>query len=295
MPDTPRFDLIDVVRTLRRRIGFILIFTVVAAAVGAAAYFLQEKQYKATSEFFVSNPNYTDRSNLFRTDQAQFINYFGTEDDIDKVMAISNSEVLKARVIQNTGLAAIYKLDMKNAADANRLFALFKKHYDAKRTEYQNMEVSYTDADPKVAAYVTNEAVKEIEHMYSGYYGTLRDHVSATLTAKIAETDSELIATSAAAEAATSNVDRMKLNAALEQLIKDRSKYLSLQGEFSTGTKLGELPLINVITQAAPPTTPKGLGAPLTILAAALVGAAFAALWVLLAGYYRALMAVHRD
>lgn len=296
MTDTAGYDLIDMVRTLRRRLGFILVFTGLAMAGALAGWLMREKSYKARSEFFISNPLYADRNNLFRTDQAAFISYFGTEDDIDKVMAIAKSEKLEGRVIETTQLAKLYNLDTAKASDANKLGALWMKRFDAKRTEYQNMSITYTDPDPKVAAYVTNEAVKEIENMYSGYYTTLRQHVYNSLSDKVRETDSMIqgIAAQLSALPGTgieNNIESSKFKATYDQLIKDRAKYVSLQGEFSTGTRDGELPLINVLTQAQPPTTPDGLGLGLTLFAALMVGLFFSVLMVLLRGYYSVLEA----
>jgi LPS O-antigen subunit length determinant protein (WzzB/FepE family) len=322
MADAPRFDLIDIVRTLRRRIRFILLFSIAAAIIGALFYFLQEKTYKATSEFFVSNPNYADRNNLFRTNSTQFINYFGSEDDIDKVMAIANSANLKTNVIYKTNLATAYKLDTAKVAERNKLFALFKDGYDVKRTEYQNMEVSFVDTDPKMAAYVTNEAVKEIERTYSGYFNVLRGNIQRSLQAKVVELDSSIsrltdsliilrnrygifdiispsretiISTSGHGSSAEGIEVIQNIESIKDQFVIERVKYLALVYEFSTGTNAGALPLLNVISHASAPTVPKGLGPGLTILACFLVGLFFAAMWVLIAAYYRALMAVSRD
>lgn len=297
MTENPRgYDLIDMVQTVRSRFKFVLLLTGLALVGALVAYFLSTKTYRARAEFFISNPLYGDRSNLFRTDQAAFINYFGSEEDIDKVMAIAKSEKLEHRVIDITGLAAIYKMDTANEKEAIKLTQKFRQNYDAKRTEYTNMAVYFEDENPKVAAYVANEAVKEIGVIYSSFYTSIRTNVFNSMNEKVVETDSAILAISQQLEGMPNkeidtDLEGMKQKATFDQLIKDRAKYISLLGEFSTGTRVGELPLVNVISQALPPPKPNGVGLILTLLGAAIGGFAFAVLWVLMSGYYTVLEA----
>src|SRR5215217_5845574 len=95
----PRFDLVDIVKTLQQKLRLILIVTIAAAVIGAVFFLVRKKQYKAKTAFFVANPLYVDRTNLFRGDYSQFIDYFGKDDDVDKIMAIAKSDSLQRRII----------------------------------------------------------------------------------------------------------------------------------------------------------------------------------------------------
>lgn len=323
---TPRFDLVDIVQTLQKKGRYILIVTLLAGVVGTIIYLVSPKQYQARSEFFVSNPQYGDRSNVFRNVETQFISYFGDEDDIDRVMAIAKSELVRHKVLEKQDLAKVYGLDTGKKADMVRLTDRFKKNFDFKRTEYQNMEVSYTDTDPQIAANVTNEAVGVIEQVYRGYYNTIKENITESLESKIKETDSAIaqmtdtlsrlrdkyniydiispsretmisgtIKSNGVSGFGKAIEEIQNIEATKDQLVKDRASYVSLINEFTTGTKMNEMPLLHVITSAAPPTQPKGLGLVLTVVASLLIGFLFSCIWVLFRGYFSALAAVERS
>ena len=314
MQDTQRFDLIEITAALRKRRGFIIGLTVAAAIVGAVFYVATKKQYKATVEFLIANPQYTDRQNIFRQDRAAFIAYFATEDDIDKVMALAKSHKVQEEVIAKTDLPGAYGLDPAKQEDEQKLWSRFIKSFDAKRTDLQNVTVSYTDPDPKIAMRVANESVKSLETAYSAFFTSMRMNALHSLEAKMHDADSSITSlTDSLANlrdrfhiydvfSGTSNGNGARTagagyGAAIEQvrniesikdqLVADRARLTSLATEFSTGSKAGDLPLIQVITPATLPEKPAGLGLALTIVACALVALLFSIVWVLMTGYYR--------
>src|SRR6476620_4352890 len=99
MSDTPRFDLIDITQAIQRRLKFILL-VMLAAIAAAAFYLLTPRKYKATTELLVTNPLYTDRNNLYRNDKATFVDYYGREDDVDKVMAVAKAKATHDSIIK---------------------------------------------------------------------------------------------------------------------------------------------------------------------------------------------------
>lgn len=317
----PRFDLVDIAQTLKRRGIFILIVTLLAAGVGALFFFMSPTRYKATSEFFVANPQYADRNNTFTKEQTSYIDYFGDEEDIDKALVIGNSELARQLIIQRNKLAAAYKLDTAKAGDMAKLSKMYRKNLDIKRTEYRSVKVSYTDTDPDRAANVCNSVVYTIEELYHGYYSRMRGNIASSLQQKLTEIDSSVaVLTDSLASMRDrygiydivspnrSNVISGSIKSAngraieeiqnveslKDQLVTDRARYVSIIGEVSTGTKAGEMPLLQVMSSAYPPETPAGLGAVLTIVACALIGFFFSAVWSLLAAYFKALTEVKR-
>src|SRR5690606_3089253 len=78
------------------------------------------------------------------------------------------------------------------------------------------------------------------------------------------------------------------VSAIKDQWVMDRSSYISLMNEFSTGTGADELSFMKVISPATPPVSPAGLGLVLTVVACALLGFFFCVVTVLLNAYFRA-------
>lgn len=321
---TPRFDLVDIAKTIQSRRRLIIGITVAAAILGVIGYLIQKKKYKSISEFIVTNPEFGDRSNLFRNIDTRSIDYFASEDDMDRVIAFAKSDMVRDRVIQNTGLYEIYKLDPKDLKDQEKMGNKYKKNFEIIRTENKNLEVSYVDNSPKVSADVTNEIVSVVEETYRNYFNSIKGDISRSIENRANEIDSNInVLTDSLAhmrdrykiygivspnrqsivngdvKPASADFGRgieqiQNVEAVKDQLVIDRAKYTSLLNEFATGTKLNELSYVKVISTAMPPIKPSGLGLILTVAACTFVGFFLSVIVVLFSAYYRALISVER-
>src|SRR5690606_17135900 len=108
----PRFDLVDIIRVIDRRKRFVFIVTGACLLIGLLFHYLREKKYEAKTAFFVSNPIYADRSSMFAGADSRYTDYFGDEDDIDRVIALSESDTIITQVIRNAGLDRAYDLSL---------------------------------------------------------------------------------------------------------------------------------------------------------------------------------------
>lgn len=321
---TPRFDLIDIVHTIRQRRTFVLTVTIIATVLGAVFFFTRHKKYEAKTEFLVSNPLFSDRNNLFRTSEMRFVDYVGGDDDIDRVTFLAESDTVKDRIISEMHLAEAYNIDLTKPDGMFRLRNIFKKNFDVKRTEYKDVLLSYTDTDPVRAAAVANTSIRVIEETFRGYYNSMRANVCAALNEKVHEQDSTIalltdtlatlrdkygiydIISPARQNLITGEIKKsgagtgkgveqiQNIEATKDQIVIDRAKNISLLNEFSTGTKSDQMPLVDVITSGKVPVEPKGPGAALTIIAALLLGLFFSICYVLLTTYYKAIISVER-
>src|ERR1700748_2230396 len=116
---TPRFDLVDVVQTIRNRRKFVLIVTLVAAVIGGVFYLVKQKKYKAETEFLVTNPLFGDRNNIYG--DVRLIDYFGDEDDVDRVLALAQSDTVQDAIIRQAHLPQVYHLDINNPYDRDKI------------------------------------------------------------------------------------------------------------------------------------------------------------------------------
>jgi capsular polysaccharide biosynthesis protein len=326
MSETPRFDLIDIAQAIQRRLRFILLVALAAAVAAAVFYLVTPRKYKATSDLLVTNPLYTDRNNIYRNDKATFVDYYGREDDVDKVMAVAKAKATRDSIIRIASLWARFGLDtsqnkhwLKDAEDR------FDKAFDVKRTEYITVEVSYTETDPVLAADICNLSTNIINRVYSGYYNALRMANRRTLERQLVQADSmvvvltdslanmrdrygiyDIIAPTRMMSGAVAHSGArgtgygqameqiQNLEAIKDQLVMDRTRYQSLIAEFSTATNVGDQPQIQIISPASVPTDPKGLNLVLTIIVGFVIGAFFAIVWVLFNTYFRKLTGVQR-
>ena len=322
---TIHFDLIEIIKIIRRNRKFVIAITLVCAVLGAAFYFIKNKKYMAQTEFIVANPSYTDRNNLFSANEMTFIDYFGGDDDIDRVIVIAESDTVVTRIINNMHLADLYKFDLTKPTALERLKEKFKKNFKIKRTEYKDILLSYTDRDASLAADVANECAKVIEQAYRGYYTNVRQRAFEAIQDKVRQEDSTIlvltdslanlrekygiydIISPARENVIMGNVKStsvkgfgkgmeqvQNIEALKDQYVTDRAKHTSYLTEFGAGRGSEQLQLTQIITKAKAPVDPSGPGPVLTIVACALLGLFFSCCLVLLLFYYKAIVNLER-
>ena len=307
-----RFDLLEILQTLKKHLIFIISISILAAIVGAGFYFVKGKKYKARAEFMISNPLYADRSYIFRKDEAKFIGYFDDDADMDKIISIMESDSVVFSLVHTFGLNELYHLD----TNMIKVKEEFKKNFEIRRTDYGCLQVTFIDKDAHLAIAVVNEAIRLTEDQYHGFFNRIRNNIYTSIKLKLVEIDSSITSlTDTLAKLRNQygiydiispsrhdiNTQSMKSNgkgdygmgielvqnieSIKDQEVMDRAHYISLLNEYSTGTKYGQNSLIQIISS---PKVPKrnGPGGFITCLTALLVGAFFSSVWVLLRKYY---------
>jgi uncharacterized protein involved in exopolysaccharide biosynthesis len=319
---TPSFDLVDVIRTILKHKKFITIITLIALALGGLFLVVKRKKYKAEARFFVNNPLYGDRSTLFRSIETRYVDYFGGDDDLDKITALGNSDTVIDRVIRNCDFDKIFKRgDMNNDTAHAFYMSVFNKNFNLKRTEYKDIVVTYIDYDPKTAATVANTAVQVLEETFRHYYTSMKNGIYISINHKKEQLDSAInVLTDSLADMrdrygiysiispSRENVINSEIKGggkgfgkALEQiqniesvkdqLVSDRAHYISLLNEFST-SESDHIDYLKVITRALPPTSPTGPSLKMVLLVAGCLGLFFSITYVLMMEYFRRLNAI---
>ena len=318
------FDLIDIIRTIQKKKGFIVVMTVVAILLGGIFLAIKHTKYKADARFFVNNPLYGDRSTLFRSQDTRYVDYFGGDDDVDKIMAFANSDTVKDRIIRNCQFQDVYKQDINDPKGHASLMAIFNKNFNIKRTEYKDVEVSYIAYDAVTAANVANMSVKVLEETYRHYYTAMKMNIYTSINDKVTQLDSAIntltdslgnmrekygiyaIISPARHDVVSGelkgggkgygraleqvqNVESIK-----DQLVTDRAHYISALNEFSATTN-SSMEFVKVITRALPPTAPTGASVGMVLIVAALLGLFFSTLYVLMMAYFHKLNTVVRN
>lgn len=322
---TPRFDLVDILQILRRHRMQILVVTLIAAVVGGIFSLVSTKKYRAKADLIIINPLYSDRSNLFRNENMGFVDHFGSDDDADRLLLMAESDSVRERVARRSGIDSAYKLDLEDANDRNELKYIFKKNFDVKRTEFNTCEFMFVDSDPNRSAKVVNETILAIDDMYRSYFVGMRLRAAGSIQSKVTELDSSIamltdtlavlrdkykiydIVSPARKNVMSGSIQNtgvpgfgraieevQNLEAIKDQLVIDRTKYVTLFNEFSGSSSGDDVRMIRVLTPAKPPVEPKGFGPVVTAIASALIAFFFCSLIILILTYYRLLISVER-
>jgi uncharacterized protein involved in exopolysaccharide biosynthesis len=111
----------DVIDSIRKHRGIIVVITFVSAVAGAVFYLAGPKKYEGKTEFVVRNPMYADRNYIYNTD-TKLIDYFANEDDIDRAMMMAEADIVQGRVIKNMHLAEAFGLDASTRKGEEQVF-----------------------------------------------------------------------------------------------------------------------------------------------------------------------------
>ncbi|MFI5195541.1 MAG: Wzz/FepE/Etk N-terminal domain-containing protein [Chitinophagales bacterium] len=319
----PSFDLIDIIRTIQKQKRLVTIIVVVSMALAGVFSVIIKKKYKAKTSFFVNNPLYSDRSNIFRSRDTRYVDYFGGDDDLDKVTALAYSDTVIDRIIRNSDFQIIYKKDIKTPKGHDALMTIFKKNFNIKRTEYKDIQVSYIANDAQTAANVANMSVQVLEETYRHYYESMRNSISTSINDKLKQLNQAIDSLTDSLSAmrdrygiysiispARENVvsgeikgggkgfgraieQIQNIESIKDQLVTDRAHYISTLNEFSATTNTA-MDLLKVITRASPPALPNRPSMIMTLLVAGGLGFFFSVLYILIIAYFRKLNAVVR-
>ena len=319
----PSFDLVDIIRTIQKQKRFVTIIVVLSMALAGAFLVIIKKKYKAEASFFVNNPLYSDRSNIFRSTDTRYVDYFGGDDDLDKVTALAYSDTVIDRIIRNSDFKIIYRKDITTVKGHDDLMTIFKKNFNIKRTEYKDIQISYIANDAQTAANVANMSVQVLEETYRHYYESIRNSISTSIEDKLKQLNSSIdsltdslsvmrdrygiynIISPARKNVISGDIKGsgkgfgraieqiQNIESIKDQLVTDRVHYISTLNEF-TATTNAAMDLLKVITRATPPQHPNRPNGILTLLIAGFLGFIFSTLYILIIAYFRKLNAVVR-
>ena len=318
----PSFDLVEVIRVIQKQRRIIIIITLLSVALGGLFLVVKKKKYKAEARFFVNNPLYGDRNTLFRTSEQRYVDYFGGDDDLDKITALGNSDTVRDRIIRNCDFDKIYKFgDMNNDTAHAMYMATFDKNFTLKRTEYKDIIVSYIAYDPKTAAGVANMSVQVLEETFRHYYTSMKDGMAKSISDKVKQLDSSINSITDTLASLRDkygiygliNPDRRNITSGdikgsgkgfgrgleeiqniesiKDQLVTDRAHYISLVNEYSVATG-SAMDYLKLISRAVPPTGPTGPSVRMVLISAGLVGLFFSIIYVLMIDYFRKIKAM---
>jgi uncharacterized protein involved in exopolysaccharide biosynthesis len=296
------FNLVDIGNSINRRFRFILTISAVSAVIGGFVYVVGPKKYEAKTDFIIRNPLYSDRNYLYNYD-TKFLDYFGNEDDGNRIMVFAQSELVQRQIIRNMGLAKAYKYDTTKPKQEFQLIHKFDKNLSVMRMENRDLMLSYTDTDPKRAAAVANESVRVLEDTYEDFYNDMRKGMHLSILNKIVEEDSMInsltdtlaklrekygiydiisparhnLMNGSMRESSKKNYGLgielvQNIESLKDEMVADRAVKTTLANQYTTSYTKIKMPIIKVITEATPPVTPKGLGGLVTMIACGFLG-----------------------
>lgn len=133
----------------------------ILALVGSIVFSLLLKNYyQATTVFYAASEDVSKPNKIFSSED---VRYYGTNEDIERVITIGSSVPLMESMIDSFDLYAHYKINPDEPRAAYKVKQAFSKHYTLTKTKYNALELSFEDKDKALATRVANAARDKID------------------------------------------------------------------------------------------------------------------------------------
>jgi len=177
--------MIGAIRVLLRWKKQILIATVVATIFAAAySWFFMDDYYKSYATLYPINLAYNDRAAIFNLEQ---IDYYGTKEDVNRVLTITQSGPIEGYIIDKYKLAEHYKISKEKKAWRTKVQKEFESNYKSIKTEQGAIELSLLDTDPQLAVTIINDIIDKTDSIYRNSLMASKRQQLATFTKQLAE------------------------------------------------------------------------------------------------------------
>ena len=156
------FDLINAFWVRRRLWATVtaasaLLFVVVALVLPV--------YYRASTTFLAASPDQTNPTKLLGSADVEV---YGTGNDLERLIAIANSEAVVSQLIDSFDLYTVYDIDPEGREARFRVREELSKLYEVERTRYDEVSISIEDRDPERAASMANAAREQVRGVVLG-------------------------------------------------------------------------------------------------------------------------------
>lgn len=259
----------------------ILLFTILTAAVATATVFLMPKQYRSAAKLISANPQLADKSRLFNENIQSLYSYFGSGDDLDRIMGIALLDTSLKQLVKDFNLTNYYKLSNDTEALLQRK-AVLKLRDDllVQRTEEGQLNISCWTKDPVLSAGIVNALVKIIENKLEDIWQSNYRATKEQLNLSITQTEAsykQLFDSLSKAPAPQTSLIQKHMETLLDQLTQYRKTAATVQLIGATAPAA-----LYVLEPAVPAAKAERPDKPAIILATAIAGFLFSLLLALL-------------
>ncbi len=157
------FGIVDVVKVILRWWKKIAIATFIIASIAAVISLLLPVYYEAGTTFYAASPDLAAPAPL-STNQ-EIISVYGNDNDIDRLLSISQSNELKNFLISKFNLYERYDIDPKDPKAPYKVQLKLGKLYQANKNKFDAIFLTVEDEDPAISADMANSARDKINEI----------------------------------------------------------------------------------------------------------------------------------
>lgn len=157
-------NLLQAVKTIWKYKWSIVILCAATFVLTVGISLLLPDFYKATTVFFAASEDLAKPESLFSERGSNIqTEYYGNEDDRDRLLTVAQSNELKDFLIDSFQLYDHYQMNPEAPRAKFRMRKKVNKYYDIIQTDRDALKLSYEDKDPEFAAKIANAAREKIQ------------------------------------------------------------------------------------------------------------------------------------
>lgn len=256
-------------------------FTLLSALIAAITVFLMPKQYRSTAKLISANPQLADKSRLFNDNIQGLYSYFGSGDDLDRIMGIASLDTTYKQLVDEYKLVDYYRLTNESLPLLRRKAVLkLRDDLSLQRTEEGQLKIICWTKEQRLSASIINTMIsivkKQLEKIWQTNYLSMQDK----LNHSISDTEQKFKQLSDSLSR-SSSAQRLLIQKHMETLLDQLSQYRRTAATFKMMGETSPAALY-LLEPAVPAAKAERPDKPAIILAAAIAGFIFSLLLLLL-------------
>jgi hypothetical protein len=271
----------NTVQVLQKNTRFIFFFTLLAMLIAFATVMLAPKYFRSSARIIAANPQLADKSRLFNENIQALYSYFGSGDDLDRIIGVADMDTTYKQLIDQFDLINYYELQGDSVPLLRRKAVLkLKKDISFQRTEQGQMRIICWTKDSRLSANIINSMIEIVQgKLESIWLSNYQDAVS-KLNASILINEQRYASLSDSISKVKS-AQQTLLQKHMETLLEELSRYRKTAASF---TLMGETapPALYVLETAVPAAKAERPDKLNAILISGLAGFLFSILFLLL-------------
>jgi uncharacterized protein involved in exopolysaccharide biosynthesis len=183
--------LIGVLRSLWQWRKPIIYVTVAGTILAVVISLLLPEYYTGRTAFLTISPDQVSIDGVFGNNNSR-IQFYGTGDDIDRLMAVAESDALVDKMVEQFHLYKVYDIDSTKKKAPNYVRREFLGLYDVTKTPRDAIELEVSDRDPIRAAAMARAAREEINKISLDLIRATQERSSAGLRSEVTNREENL-------------------------------------------------------------------------------------------------------
>jgi capsular polysaccharide biosynthesis protein len=157
------FNIAELTSVLFNRWKFIVVFTITSIVIAAGLLLFIPPKYTATTKLLPGNAVLADKARLFNNEIQHLYSFFGSGDDLDRLMSMASMDTSLKQVINTFNLNGYYQIKEKDAGmGMYKSIRAFKKDLTLVKTVNNELEISYAHESKDTAAAIVNFMTEQL-------------------------------------------------------------------------------------------------------------------------------------